>query len=400
MFAADLAADLLCTSPWCAVAAVAAIAIVRRKLLVDVPTLHYQNVCVKDLLAQLPTLRRGYSPPLLPFGLLQSAYADRKPPVDPTALYVRETLSIPRLGASTTKCCPASVPPGVVSIDWLQQPGNAPVCILVPGLTSASTAPYIQRVGQALHAAGVRVGCFNPRGRGGNELLTPFMYSAGFTEDLRHVAAHVRERYPEATVTAVGFSLGASYLAKYVGEEGTGCALDSAVSCACPLDLVSMSQGLGATVSSRFVDRFVLVPAVKRVLHQCAPQVRSAPALDFQRATVASSMAEFDDAMIAPMMGCSSALQYYSEASATRVLGDVRVPMLFLSARNDPICPANRIDTKAFTEQQTPGAAPIVLAITAEGAHSMTWPEGWGLQRSWLCELLVEWVRAVDAKRT
>jgi predicted alpha/beta-fold hydrolase len=57
------------------------------------------------------------------------------------------------------------------------------------------------------------------------------------------VVAKVHTRYPDAKVTAAGYSLGASYLTKYVGEEGDQCTLVGAAAFACPLDLVAMSDG-------------------------------------------------------------------------------------------------------------------------------------------------------------
>ena len=83
-------------------------------------------------------------------------------------------------------------------------------------------------------------------------------------------------------------------------------------------------------------------------------------------------------------------------AFLSAVLDDVRVPMLFVAARNDPICPANlAFNTEAFTKVTS--QAPLLLAVTDEGGHSMVWPEGWRGEGSWLCDLLVEWVHAVSA---
>lgn len=158
------------------------------------------------------------------------------------------------------------MPRGQVSLDWLPQPdAAAPVCLLVPGLTGSSSSEYIRKAAAALHRSGVRVVVFNPRGRGGNQLLTPFLYSAGYTEDLRRVVRRVRRAHPDAALAAAGYSLGASYLAKYVGEEGAGCVLSGACLFACPADLTSSSKHLGRSVGSRFVDRRVLVtPALGR----------------------------------------------------------------------------------------------------------------------------------------
>ena len=55
----------------------------------------------------------------------------------------------------------------------------------------------------------------------------------------------------------------------------------------------------------------------------------------------------------------------------SRLLHNVRVPLLFVSAANDPIAPATILDTRAFAGARE--EAPILLAVTAEGGHSMTW---------------------------
>ena len=40
---------------------------------------------------------------------------------------------------------------------------------------------------------------------------------------------------------------------------------------------------------------------------------------------------------------------------------------------------------------------PLLLAVTPEGGHSLTWPEGWAAERAWACDVVVEWVHAVAA---
>ena len=59
-------------------------------------------------------------------------------------------------------------------------------------------------------------------------------------------------------------------------------------------------------------------------------------------------MERFDGCSIAPMMGCDSAAQYYVEASSERVLSRARIPMLFISALNDPVAPADVIKLTHF----------------------------------------------------
>lgn len=43
-------------------------------------------------------------------------------------------------------------------------------------------------------------------------------YSASFLGDMREVVSHVTSRYPEANIYAVGWSLGANILVRYLGQ--------------------------------------------------------------------------------------------------------------------------------------------------------------------------------------
>ena len=218
---------------------------------------------------------------------------------------------------------------------------------------------------------------------------------------------HVRGRFTGADLCAAGYSLGASYLAKYVGEQNDRCTLVSAALFACPTNLPDAIGRLGEKVGAALIDQYVLVPSVQRVLRECLPHLEGAPHLDLVGAARATSMAAFDGCVIAPMMGCASAADYYRQASSGPLLPRARVPMLFLSAHNDPIAPASLIDVAPF---ECARDAPLLLATTAEGGHSMGWPEGGaGASRSgsgaaggaWSAQVLVEWVHAtVDASRS
>ena len=78
-----------------------------------------------------------------------------------------------------------------------------------------------------------------------------------------------------------------------------------------------------------------------------------------------------------------------------------QVPMLFVSARNDPVAPADVVDPRPFDARGAGSeAAPLLLAVTREGGHSMTWPEGWrGGGRDWSTAVLCEFVAAVAEAR-
>jgi len=225
--------------------------------------LEHRSKVISALLPQLTLLRKGYSPPaLLPTGIGQSFAAIYYAP-SPAPTYRRQQIELPELdfrrrrfwpGRAKTACCPETVPAGVVTLDWLDVPdASAPIVLLVPGLTGSSGEAYIQRAALGLHSAGMRVAVFNPRSRGGVELSTPFLYSAGYTEDLRRVVEVLASGFLRAPLLAAGYSLGSSYLLKYCCEEADRCILRGVALFGCPVDL----ERTGAHLDSSAVGRLV-----------------------------------------------------------------------------------------------------------------------------------------------
>lgn len=61
---------------------------------------------------------------------------------------------------------------GQVALDWLEEKcvPNAPIVVILPGLTGASQADYVKALVRAANRIGVRVVVFNNRGLGGVSL--------------------------------------------------------------------------------------------------------------------------------------------------------------------------------------------------------------------------------------
>nr|ACN34051.1 unknown [Zea mays]ACN36306.1 unknown [Zea mays] len=132
---------------------------------------------------------------------------------------------------------------GAVALDWVSGddrvlPNDAPVLILLPGLTGGSDDTYVRHMLMRARSKGWRVVVFNSRGCADSPVTTPKFYSASFTGDLRQVIGHILGRYPQSNVYATGWSLGANILVRYLGEETDKCPLSGAVSLCNPFNLV------------------------------------------------------------------------------------------------------------------------------------------------------------------
>ncbi|KAK6945470.1 Serine aminopeptidase, S33, partial [Dillenia turbinata] len=143
---------------------------------------------------------------------------------------------------------------GTLALDWLMSSdvgGNVlhmnqtinnedktPLVVVVPGLTSDSEAPYIKHLVFKIAKRGWNVVVINHRGLGGISITSDCFYTGGWTEDIRSVIKYLHGRFPKAPLFAVGTSIGANVLVKYLGEEGADLPLVGAAAVGSPWDLV------------------------------------------------------------------------------------------------------------------------------------------------------------------
>ncbi|XP_038683198.1 uncharacterized protein LOC119983593 isoform X3 [Tripterygium wilfordii] len=162
---------------------------------------------------------------------------------------------------------------GTMALDWLMysdvcegasqvnaislRNDNIPIVIVIPGLTSDSTAAYIKHLAFKMARQGCNVVISNHRGLGGLSMTSDRFYNAGWTEDIRKIVDYVHCEYPEAPLFAVGTSIGANILVKYLGEDGANVPLSGAAAVCSPWDLL---------VCDRFINRRLVQKLYNTVL--------------------------------------------------------------------------------------------------------------------------------------
>uniref|UniRef100_A0A452Z6W6 Serine aminopeptidase S33 domain-containing protein n=1 Tax=Aegilops tauschii subsp. strangulata TaxID=200361 RepID=A0A452Z6W6_AEGTS len=125
------------------------------------------------------------------------------------------TIALDWLLASDSEAADGSSCDGTISSD-----DSTPIVVVVPGLTSDSTAAYVKHLVFSMASNGWNVVVGNHRGLGGISITSDCFYNGGWTEDIREVVNYLHQKYPEAPLFTVGTSLGANILVKYLGEEG------------------------------------------------------------------------------------------------------------------------------------------------------------------------------------
>ncbi|KAJ1280204.1 hypothetical protein BS78_04G213300 [Paspalum vaginatum] len=263
---------------------------------------------------------------------------------------------------------------GAVALDWVSGderalPRDAPVLILLPGLTGGSDDAYVRHMLMRARSKGWRVVVFNSRGCADSPVTTPKFYSASFTGDLRQVIDHVLGRYPQSNVYAVGWSLGANILVRYLGEETDKCPLSGAVSLCNPFNLVIADEDFHKGFNNVY-DR-ALARALTTIFKKHALLFEGLEGeYDIPMVASARSVRDFDEGLTRVSFGFKSVDDYYSNSSSSDSIKNVCIPLLCIQADNDPIAPSRGIPREDIKENPN-----CLLIVTPKGGH-LGWVAG------------------------
>ncbi|KAI0768230.1 AB-hydrolase YheT, partial [Trametes elegans] len=270
----------------------------------------------------------------------------------------------------------------IVAVDVSPPRAQAPtargerVLLVAHGLTGGSHEAYVRAVlARAVppRGLGTRAVVLNFRGCNGSPVVTPRLYHAGSSDDIRHVVLWISHTFPECRMYGLGFSLGANILAKYAGEEGDACPLHGLALLANPWDFVKGSEHMLRTCAGRHLYRYVLGGALQRLLRVHRRAFLAAPpaALPLAHAQLDAvlrrrrlALGEWDELVTAPLFGFRHARDYYAKISSARFVRAVRVPCLAINSVDDPITGADGLPVREAAESPW-----LVLALTKTGGH-------------------------------
>ncbi|XP_008791618.2 embryogenesis-associated protein EMB8 [Phoenix dactylifera] len=263
---------------------------------------------------------------------------------------------------------------GAVALDWvsgdeLQLPIDSPVLILLPGLTGGSDDTYVRHMLVRARNRGWRVVIFNSRGCADSPVTTPQFYSASFTEDLCQVVDHVSTCYPKSNIYAVGWSLGANILVRYLGQESRNCPLSGAVSLCNPFNLVIADEDFHKGFNNIY-DK-ALARALQKIYRKHALLFEGLGGeYNIPMAANARSVREFDEGLTRVSFGFKSVDDYYFNSSSSRSIENVCIPLLCIQAANDPIAPS-----RGIPREEIKGNPHCLLIVTPQGGH-LGWVAG------------------------
>lgn len=210
--------------------------------------------------------------------------------------------------------------------------GPRPLVTLIHGLTGSEDSAYIRTSARHLLEEGYPVLRLNLRGAGPSQALCRSRYHAGRSEDLRQLLGQMDGRLAGSGLLLVGYSLGGNLLLKYLGEAGRRAIVRGAVSISAPIDLDVARRAIMRR-RNRLYHRHILA-GLKR-----ESEGLDLPASQRRLLGEVETIYDYDDRILAPLMGFAGAPDYYRRAMALPLLPEIRVPTLIIHARNDPWIP-------------------------------------------------------------
>jgi uncharacterized protein len=261
---------------------------------------------------------------------------------------------------------------------------DVPVIVAVHGLEGSCDSNYMCGIADKAWARGFHSIRMNQRNCGGTERLTPTLYNSGLSGDYRAVLMKLREEGFQQIFFA-GYSMGGNLVTKMAGELGESAPKElRGVAAVCPaLDLSRCVDALDERQNYLYQWHFVrgLLDRYRRKCTLFPARYTRYPSAPIR------TVREFDDEITAPCFGYKDAEEYYEAAGAKKVIQNVAVPLLVITAQDDPFVPY--VSFLAARVKENPQ---VRFVAPEHGGHCGFVSKFANAERFWAEERVVEFV--------
>jgi len=274
---------------------------------------------------------------------------------------------------------------------WQPARASCPTLLLAHGMEGSTESRYMLGTAEKALEAGFNVIRMNVRNCGGTEHLTPSLYHAGLTEDLKQIINELSARDGLSEIYLAGFSLGGNMVLKLAGEYASDAplALRGVIAVSPSIDLASCADAI--EMRSNLVYHFKFITSLRNRLRRKA---RLFPErYDASRLRGVWTIRRFDDLITAPHMGFRNVAHYYERASALPFIERIAVPTLIVHAKDDPFIPFAPFERREVTANSN-----VALIAPNHGGHvGFIAATGEGESRFWAEAMIVNFARLLNA---
>jgi predicted alpha/beta-fold hydrolase len=274
---------------------------------------------------------------------------------------------------------------------WQPERETRPTLLLLHGMEGSTDSPYMLGTAEKALGAGFNAVRLNMRNCGGTEHLTPTLYHAGLTDDLRVIIKELIEQDGLGKIYIAGFSLGGNIVLKLAGEYGNSvpAALRGLVAVSPSLHLPSCADAI--ELRSNFIYHLRFLMSLRdrmRLKANLFPDRYDITTLGKIR-----TIREFDNIYTAPHAGFRDVAEYYEKASALPYIKQIAIPSLIIHSKDDPFIPF-----APFERREISGNPNVFLLAPERGGHVGFFSAGEGEQRYWAEAMLIEFFKALTGE--
>ncbi len=245
---------------------------------------------------------------------------------------------------------------------WQADKTGRPTLLLLHGMEGSIDSGYMIGTAEQALRAGFNVVRVNHRNCGGTEHLTPTLYHAGLTDDLRVILKELIERDGLSEIYVAGFSLGGNVVVKLAGEYGE--TIPPEVK-----GIIAVSPSIDLTICADAIEMRSNFIYHIRFIHSLRNRMRRKAKLfpdhyDASKLQGVWTIRKFDDIYTSRHAGFRDVADYYSRASAIRFVKEIQAPTLILHAKDDPFIPFASFESREVNENPY-----ITLLATEHGGH-------------------------------
>lgn len=222
---------------------------------------------------------------------------------------------------------------GIIALDWLVVEDDetlkkiSPIMLFIPDLTGSAT-DMVATCTESLERK-FRPVVFNRRGHGGTSLSTYRLQSFGDANDLDEAIEFISHMYPYSEIFAIGFSTGSGLLMSYLGETGVASKLNAAVCISPCYDTEALFKSNSIPEPYNWLWTFKLKSILRQ--HPCLANV-----INYNLVLQSSSLKEIDERVYVKLNQYSSLEEYWKHNDPMRNIINISVPVLCVSALDDP----------------------------------------------------------------
>ncbi|XP_057967408.1 uncharacterized protein LOC131157352 isoform X2 [Malania oleifera] len=280
---------------------------------------------------------------------------------------------------------------GVISLDWpanldfKEEHGLDTTMLLIPGTAQGSMDEKVR----LFVCESLKRGCFpivmNPRGCARSPLTTARLFTAADSDDICTAIQFINRERPWTTLMSVGWGYGANMLTKYLAEVGEQTPLTAATCIDNPFDLeeAARSSAYHVAVDQKLTGGLIDILRSNKEIFQ-----GRAKGFDVKKALLAKSVRDFEKAISMVSYGFDSIEDFYSTSSTWGVIGNVKIPVLFIQNDDGTVplfsIPRSSIAENPYTSLLLCSCLPSQDVVNDKSAIS------------WCQNVTIEWLTAVE----